>query len=334
MPRRADLWKRCVATIVVVALAAPPAYASKTAGVIAAVSAMNGAKWGFIAAVDPEPASKTVCAAVGCVYGFISGAAWLYDVIADPVVVGVPTVQAVYAGPAVWRDPDSGELLPPEGSPVSRAPAWRVVSIVGRNFSWTPGQISVKFGDLAAPVLPLSTNTLLMAAVPLAAGGGPTATQIRVTVNGKTGLPYPFTIDPQPPLADDPDATVARLDAKEHQWLNLIASADWAQLLDQEAPDLPADDRQAALQAAQDMVDSAVQILGWLPQVAGALQIDVVAEAYAHFVELNPEFETLLDDSIADLTGQGVVPLAKHERPINPRIAAAGEACAEPQIPD
>lgn len=320
MARVKSPFVRGVAILVAALIAAAPLYASKTAGVIAAVSAIQAGKWGIITAVDPEPATKTICGVITGVYGVISGGAWLYDVIADPVVQGVPSIGAIYEGPAVWRDPGTGELLPPAGAPVSGATAWRVVSIVGQNFSWTSDSLSVSFGGTPAKVLPLSTNTLLMVTVPIPGDGAlPASAPVTVTVEGRTGPPFPFTIEPQPGLTGDAGATVARLLAKEKHLLDLIAGADWEQLLDSEAPDLTADERQSALSGADDMHDGATQIRSLIGEWEDLVDHANVDGAFALVVEINPELEALLDAAIDDLVSRGVLTQAQRaQRSLTP----------------
>ena len=317
-------WTRISAALVVLLILAQPVLASKAAGVIAAVSAINAGKWGIIAAVDPEPASKTVCGVVTGVYGIISGGAWLYDVIADPPPLGPPIISAIYEGPAIWRDPATGELLPPNGAaPVAGASAWRVLSVVGNNFSWEPSKMSAAFGADPAIVLPLSTNTLMMVIVPYPnypAGSFPRATKLTVTVEGVASSGYPFTIQaPSAPIGNPSTATNNHR-ATEDLSLSLIKNADWPALLTQEAPGLAPDERAIALGGADDMVSGATQIQGLLGTTIArrvvqaadgnpdaeatcsqALNYEEVVQAYATFLEVNPELQTLQDSTIEEI---------------------------------
>jgi hypothetical protein len=295
-------------TIALVGLMATRAsLASKSARIISAVSAINGCKWGLIALVDLEPASKTACGVIAGVWGLVSGGAALYDAIADPIAIPPPVVTAVYEGVFSDRNPQNGELLPPDGPPVHEARGYRILSIVGANFSWTPAEMTVTFGGAPAQILNLSTNTLLMAMVPVTGDPLPRTANIVVTVDGRVSNSFAFQIDE---VLDDaaPADLISRIETKETKLLQMLKNADWSALLTQEAPNLTPAERASALNGAAAMHQGGVDILAQLPTAMQNQVEPQVVYTFERFLLTNPDVEQTLDGAIADLRARGVRP--------------------------
>jgi hypothetical protein len=289
-------------------IAVPGAFASKTAGVIAAVSAINAGKWGIIAALDLEPASKTACGVITGVYGIISGGAWLYDVIADPPPAGPPVITAIYDGPSRDRDSATGELVPPEnGFVIHSAEPYRIVSIVGSNFSWVPGDMTITFGGVPAQILGMSTNTLVMAYVPRLDDPLPQTANVVVSLAGQSSGAYAFQVefdsDENPPTG-----LAEAILAKETKLMQLVKNANWDALLTQEAPNLTPQERASALAGAAQMHQGAIDVLANIPTAAQGLVEPQVREGTEKIIIRNPELESYIDESIADLRARGVRP--------------------------
>ena len=283
------------------------AYASKTARVISGVAGVNACKWGWLAFLDLEPLSKTACTVITGIYGTVTAGAALYDAIADPVPLAPPTITAVYEGPFSDRNPQNGELLPPDGPPVHEARGYRILSIVGANFSWTPAEMTVKFGGAPAQILNLSTNTLLMAMIPVTGDPLPRTANIVVTVNGIASDVFPFQIDE---VLDDPAPAdlVSRIETKETKLLQMIKNANWSALLTAEAPNLTPAERSSALNGAAAMHQGAVDILAQIPTAMQNQVEPQVRAGFERFAMTNPELEQTLDAAIADLRARGVRP--------------------------
>lgn len=296
MLKRRSFITKFVATALIVALSSS-AFASKTARVISAVSYINGAKWGIICAIDPEPASKTATGVIAGIYGLVGGGASLYDAIVDPPPQGPPSITAVYAGPAVDRNQTTGELLPPPGRPVKRAAAWRIVSIVGTNFSWTPSEMTVFFGGTKATLLGQSTNTLLMAVVPEFQAPAPVNTSISVTVNGVPSNAFGFTVDPRAAIIGNPAAIRDAQLAKERTHLQRIFGFDWRANALAENPGISNTDLAAAMNGANQMTGGASRVLQELPVAETGLTQQITLNAFVSFVQANPELEALTDQS-------------------------------------
>lgn len=290
--------RRAIACILALFLASS-AFASKAGSIIAGVSGMQAGKWGIIAVVDPEPASKTACGIIAGVWGIIGGGAALYSAIVDPLPQGPPTITAVVEGPAVDRDRGTGELIPPPGVSVHRAQTMRVVSIVGKNFSWTPSDMKVMFGQMSAQILPLSTNTVLMAIVPDSPSASGVRAPIVVTVNGVASASYAFTVDPEIPVPPNAVAIKDALLAKEKKHLALAQAFDWKAQARREKPTITDAELASAMVGADQMVKGTKDVQANLPVAEQGLQ--QTYGTFAQFVVTNPEFEALLDQSIADL---------------------------------
>jgi hypothetical protein len=292
----------------VLLLAVPGALASKTAGVIGAVSAMQAGKWCIITALDPEPASKTAVGVITGIYGMISGGAWLYDVIADPPPSGPPVITAIYEGVARDRDPATGELLPPDGGfPTSSAEPYRIVSIVGSNFSWVPGDMTITFGGVPASILGMSTNTLVMAYVPRIDDPLPRTANVVVTLAGQSSAAYFFQVESDPD-ENPPSGLAESVIARETKMMQLVKNANWDALLTQEAPNLTPQQRASALAGAAQMHQGAIEVLANIPTATQGLATPSVREATEKIIIRNPELAAFIDESIADLRSRGVRP--------------------------
>jgi hypothetical protein len=274
-------------------LLADGAFASRTARTISTVASGVSVWHGLITLVAPNP----VTGVISVIYGAIGFGAAIYDGVVDPPPAGPPVIEAIVAGPATDRDRATWELIA-AGAPVEAAPAGRIVSIRGANFSFIRGENVVTFDGQPAVLAPQTSNTLLPVAVPLLAGPLPRPVTVQVTVSGVASAPFSFTVEPP----GEPGKNVDRVLEKLERLTARVRGFDWEALLDQESPGLPQDRRGQALGAAQQMLESAEDAL---PQLAAFRDLLAADPEFRQANEValadSPEIEALIDAGLAAL---------------------------------
>ncbi|MGE3109965.1 MAG: IPT/TIG domain-containing protein [Phycisphaerales bacterium] len=275
------------------------AMASQTASVISLSTGAIGLWHGVISLAAPNPVTPIT----GLIYGAISVGAGVYDQCVDPPPQGAPTIVSIHAGPPQDRTQDPYEFVLP-GPPISSAPAGRILTVRGTNFSMVHGENRVFFDGVESVTGAMSTNQTLVTAIPLSnLGALPRQVSVVIQVGGVPSQPFVLNVQPPP----SPGNAATRVRAKLSQLSGLVGNFDWNGLIDIENPGITPEERQCALGGADDMVNGAGDSLDDLGGFQNLLDTNAgFRMAAEQSLAANPEIETLVDDALAGLGGGGV----------------------------
>lgn len=260
--------------------------ASETADAISLAAGGASLTHAALSFIVPNPVTPVTSFIYGCV-GF---GATIYGFVTDPPPLGAPVISQVVAGPATDFNHATGEYEA-SGAPLTEAPAGRVVSLQGTNFSFVQRENVVLFNGKAVPTSILASNTLVSTLVPRVEGPLPAVVQLQIVVNGVPSAPVSFTILP-PPSTGGPSTETWMGQAKTLS--QRTRDFDWEALMDIEAPDLTASERAMALFGAQQMVRGSQRTLLRLTQFESRLAQDPALRTLADAVMgINPEIQAL-----------------------------------------
>lgn len=295
MARTTKRWN-AVAIIVLVGLvmtipAARTAEASETASGISLATGAISLWHAGITAVAPNPVTGTT----SIIYACISLGAGIYDAVTDPLPESAPVITQIVAGPATDRDTESGELIA-GGIPITEAPAGRMISILGSDFSFVQEENVVTFDGLQAATSPLSTGGLISTVVPFVDAPFPRVVSVQVAVKGIVSNTFSFTVLASESLGENTGRVLGKM-----RTLSLrIEDFDWEAFLDVENPNLTPAERAEALAGADDMVQCAADARPFLVQYSDLLDTDPqFLMSNEEFLLQSPEIEVLLDQALA-----------------------------------
>ncbi|HSR70566.1 MAG TPA: IPT/TIG domain-containing protein [Acidobacteriota bacterium] len=215
-----------------------------------------------------------------------------------------PRIEAIHAGPAIGRRPSGGELVT-GGEEISEAPAGRLISIVGSDFSADRSHNLVTIGGRPAPLSSLSTNTVLATVLPFPEEGAEEVAEVRVHVRGVPANAVEIGILPAQRAPGAPFILSKRVLKKQQAFLAWIGHTDWLAL--------PAAGSASSARPSEEEEEEAVGRMQSCAQdlTAQLKEFETQLNSNAHFLETyesvlhsSPEVEQLLDEALALFSAQ------------------------------
>jgi len=208
-----------------------------------------------------------------------------------------PVVRVVIAGPATGRSRQTYELTS-QSSPLTEAPAGRVISLVGSQFSAVKEQNLVKIDGQPVQFSALSSGTLLTTAVPFIHHSFPAQVEVQVLVRGVPSRPVKLTIIRPPRVPEAPSILAKRLLQKQYLLASRIQAVPWEELAATGKPTSRMQRLTAADKINQCARDLSVQLNAFDTKLNEDARFLEVHEIVLH---VSPEVETLVDEALEKL---------------------------------